>query len=220
MSLTIDLTPHENPRIDALTGAQRLRWLLAFVQQDLEALPSDALEALRDDLRHATSPAWVQDHACTNVPAADVRALQAEIRAGVHALMGDALDFKDLTHIDRGQPPAHGAWLLPEAPTYLLRVRMDRHGHRVRLFCMSPRTTDREAILMGAANLLSTYGDRLYACPECRTPFLKRYRQTYCSGRCGNNARNHRRLERQAEQRKHPRRRRAGAGETAALTAG
>jgi hypothetical protein len=203
MSITIALEPHKNPRIDSLTGTQRLRWVLEFIRQDLEALPSEVLEALGDDLRHATAPYWVEKKwNCTEMSAEEVRALQADIRAGVYALMGAALDIPEMSALYRGHPPAQGAWLLPEAPTYLLRVRMDRHGHRVRLVCMSPGTTDREAILTGVANLIGTYGDRLCTCPVCGTPFLRQYRQAYCTMRCSNKVRNRRRLDRKAHQKR------------------
>jgi hypothetical protein len=75
MSITI-VQRHENPRIDALTDAQRLRWVLDFIQWDLAALPAEELVTLGDDLQHAMAPWWVQEkRQCTEMSAAEVRAL-------------------------------------------------------------------------------------------------------------------------------------------------
>lgn len=201
MSLKIHLSPHKNPRIDALSDAKRLRWVFEFIQRDLEALPSKVLETLGDDLRHATAPGWVHERYCTDMSAAQVRALQQDIREGVYAAMGASIDFKEFMDIHRGHPPPPMGMVLPEPATHILRIRLDPCGHHVRLMSVSEGMTDRTAILTGVANLILTFGDRLCTCPVCGTPFLRQYRQAYCTVRCSNKVRNRRRLDRQAEQR-------------------
>src|SRR5688572_20240713 len=100
MSLVLSLEPHANPRIDALSDDQRLRWVLEFIHRDIEALPSEAVEALGDDLRHATAPGWVQEGYCAeDMSIAEVCALQKDIREGIYAALGNSIDFKEMMHI-------------------------------------------------------------------------------------------------------------------------
>jgi hypothetical protein len=200
MSITIRLEAHKNPRIDALTPAERLRWILGFMQRDLEALPSKELEALGDDLLHATAPWWVEKkRQCTDMSADQVRALQQEIRDGVQAAMGTSINEIEIARIHWGHAHPHGGWVLPQAATHLLRLRF-RVRDYVGIMCVSESTNDRTAILTGVANLLITCGDRLSTCPVCGTLFLRQYRQEYCNVRCSNKVRNRRRKSRQTHQ--------------------
>ena len=202
MSITLNRVPHKNPRIDALTSAERLRWVLEFIRRDLDALPSESLETLGDDLQHATAPWWVaaswvegKVRECTDMPAADVYALQQEIREGIHAIMGQSITVSEFTKLGMGlaRPPG---WVLPVAATHLLRV-VDHRGDFFQIYCVDEKTTERIAILTGVANLIVTCGARLCICPVCDTLFLRRYRQAYCTVKCSNKVRNRRRKNRQ-----------------------
>jgi hypothetical protein len=207
--MPIQLARHENPRMDALTDAGRLRWVLEFSRRDLEALPSEVLEALGDDLRHATAPWWVQQRRCTAMPAAQVRALQQEIHEGIQAVLGESIPFEETVMISLGHKHTpSGGWALPVAATHLVRVRLDSHGRDIRIWRVGESTDERTAILEGLANLIVKFGERLCTCPVCGTPFLRQYRQAYCKVRCSNKVRNRRRLDQQTAHRAQDRPRR------------
>ena len=97
MSITIALGPHENPRIDALTDAECLQWVLDFIRKDLDTLPPGEIEAIGDDLRHATVPSEMREQPCTAMPAAEVRAFQQEIRQGIQAAFAESVSMSDVT---------------------------------------------------------------------------------------------------------------------------
>jgi hypothetical protein len=205
MPITIALKPHENPRIDAMTAAKRLRWALEFIRRDLDALPSEMLEALGDDLLHATAP-WVvgapwwegKTRPCTEMPAAEVRALQQDIRECVQSVTGNPIDIID-TMIIRPEPePPHG-WIIPEGPERLVRVRFGRGYERI--VWLSRKMNERTQILRGVAQLLTQFTDRLETCPVCGTLFLRQYRKKYCGVKCSNKVRNKRRLDKKTHER-------------------
>jgi hypothetical protein len=204
MSLTVVLEPHENPRIDPLSNAQRLQWVLEFIRQDLAALPPEALTILGDDLLHAAAPWWVEagwtdgkTRECTDMPAADVRALQQEIRECVQSVTGEPVGMTEMRKIHAGLAAPRG-WVVPDGAARLIRIRFG-FGYE-RIVCVSEGTNDRTAILTGVANLLIEFTDRVTTCQVCGTPFLRQYRQEYCNVRCSNKVRNRRRLDRKTEQ--------------------
>jgi hypothetical protein len=224
MSLTVVFGPHKNPRIDGLSDAQRLHWILEFTRRDLDAVASDELRAIGDDLRHAAAPWWVHEapYPCPNgedpdMSAAQLCALQQEIRECIHAVMDDPMDMRELTMIHRGYAPPRG-WVLPEGPTRLVCLRAHRDDPHGLVMAVSDTHNDRTAIMMGVAYLLSTCGDRLCTCQVCGTRFLRQYRQEYCTVRCSNKVRNRRRLDRKAEQKKSQRHDATRAPDTASLT--
>jgi hypothetical protein len=207
MEISLDPRPHKNPRIDGLSDAQCLQWILEFIRRDLNAVPSDELRTLGDDLRHAAAPWWVDEapYPCPEEPAPDMStaqlcALQQEIRDCIGAVMDDPMDMTEMVKIHRGHAPPRG-WALPEGPTRLVRLRVgnDPHG---RVVAVSVARNDRTAILGGVAQLLYIYGDRICTCQVCGTRFLRQYRQEYCTVRCSNKVRNRRRLDRKAERKK------------------
>jgi hypothetical protein len=202
MSLKVAFGPHENPRIDALSDVQRLQWILEFTRRDLSALASDELKAIGDDLRHAAAPWWVHEapYPCQNgntpdMSAAQLCALQQEIRECIQSVMGEPIDIAKLGKIHRGHVPPEG-WVLPEGPTRLVRLRF--YPGMERIVRVSDSRNDRTAIMSGVASLLTAFTDRLVNCPVCGTPFVRQYRQEYCQIRCSNKVRNKRRLDRKA----------------------
>lgn len=208
MSITIALEPHKNPRIDALTVTQRLRWALEFIRRDLDELTPEELAAIGDDLVHATAPWWVEagwmdgkTRQCTEILAEDVRVWQQEIRKGIYALIGPSIPMTELSLIRANRAPPVG-WALPVSATYLVPVRFDLRGDYVQILCMDESTNDQTAILHGVANLIVLCRTRLRACPVCGSPFLRQYRQEFCQAKCSVKVRNRRRLDRKADQRK------------------
>jgi len=201
MSITIALGPHENLRIDALTAAECLQWVLEFIRWDLDTVPPGELEAIGDDLRHATVPSEMREKPCRDMPAAQVHALQQEIRQGIQAAFAESVSMADLTKMYFGQKTPAG-WTIPLSAVHVFRVGYDCPGGYFRILCVGDHTEERENILIGVVNLLSKFGDRLRTCQVCGTPFLRQYRQEYCTVRCSNKVRNRRRLDRQADQRK------------------
>jgi hypothetical protein len=202
MALTIALKPHENPRIDAMTPIQRLRWVLEFIRRDLDTLAPEVLGALGDDLLHATAPwlvgaAWWEGKTrpCTEMPAAEVLALQQDIRECVQSVTRDPIDIIDTMIVWPEHEVTHG-YIVPEGPERLVRVRFGR-GHE-RIVWLSRKTNERTEILRGVASLLTQFTDRLQTCPVCGTLFLRRYRKEYCGVKCSNKVRNKRRLDRKA----------------------
>jgi hypothetical protein len=126
--MPVDLGPHENTRIDSLADTGRLRWVLEFTRRDLDTVTAEVLETIGDDLRHATVPWWLHKRTCTTMPAIQVRALQQEIRQGIHAILGESIPFVDTVMATLGHRPQRGVWDLPSPTTYLVRVPMDRAG--------------------------------------------------------------------------------------------
>jgi hypothetical protein len=210
MSITIALGPHKNAQIDALSDVQRLHWILAFIQRNLDGLAPDAIQALGDDLVHAAAPWWSHEETlwahvvpqCTDISADQVRALQQEIRQCIHALLRESISFQEAGMMSIGRTPLTGGWALPQPATHLFRVRMDRRGRHTRVLAVGKEGDERTAIMGGVAALLGMFGDRLCACPVCGAPFLRHYRQQYCNVRCSNKVRNRRRLARKAHERK------------------
>jgi hypothetical protein len=201
MSITVALRPHENPRIDALTDAECLQWVLEFIRRDLDTVPPGELEAIGDDLRHATVPSLMREKPCIDMPASQVRALQHEIRQGIQATFAESVSMADLTRISSGQKTPTG-WTIQLSAVHVFRVGYDCPGGYFRILCVGEHTDEGMDILIGVVNLLSKFGDRLRTCQVCGTPFLRQYRQEYCTVRCSNKVRNRRRLDRMADQRK------------------
>jgi hypothetical protein len=198
--MSIELAPHKNPDIDRLTEAKRLRWvLLEFSRLDLEVLTSEELEALGDKLRHAAAPWWVDRRGCTTMPAAQVLALQQEIRQGIQAVVGESLSFAESvqTSMNLIRP---GGWAIQGSRYHIVRGQLDGDEGPPRVWRVSESTDERMAILEGVATLLVKFGDRLCTCPVCGTLFLRQYRQEYCTVRCSNKVRNKRRLDKKTHQ--------------------
>jgi hypothetical protein len=200
--MPFDLRPHENPRIDPLTDAARLRWVLEFTRRDLVGLTPEALDAISDDLRHAAAPWWVHQRVCTAMPAEPFLALQREICQGLRAFFGESVDFVDSVLIGLGHNRPHGGWALPAATTHLARVRLDPGGRYTWAWYLRESADERTAIIEGIARLIVKFDERLCVCGVCGTPFLRQHRQEYCTVRCSNKVRNRRRLERKAHQRR------------------
>jgi hypothetical protein len=217
MSITIALGPHENPRIDALTPAECLQWVLDFIRRDLDTLPPGEVETLGHDLQHAVVPADVREKPCIDMPAAQVRALQQEIRQGIQATFAESVSMADLTKMYFGQKTPAG-WTIQLSAVHVFRVGYDCPGGYFRILCVGDHTEEREAILIGVVNLLSKFGDRLRTCQVCGTPFLRQYRQEYCQIRCSNKVRNRRRLDRKADQQKSQKRGVTGFPASTSLT--
>jgi hypothetical protein len=207
----VRLNPHQNPRIDAMTGAQRLHWVLDFVRRDLAPLTLEGLQGLGDDLLHATAPWMVgapwwegKTRECTEMPAADVRSLQQDIRVCIQSVTRDAIALTaDEMQLQASIEVDHG-YVIPEGPERLVRVRFGRGNERI--VWLSRTTNERTQILRGVAMLLSQFTRRVMLCPVCQTPFLRRYRKEYCDVKCSNKVRNRRRLDRKANQQKRQRR--------------
>jgi hypothetical protein len=154
MSITVVLGPHENPRIDALTDAECLQWVLDFIRKDLNAVPPGEIEAIGHDLRHATVPADVREKPCTDMPAAQVRALQQEIRQGIQAAFAELVSMADVTKMYFGQKPPVG-WTIQLSAVHVFRVGYDCPGGYFRILCVGDHTEERDTILIGVVNLLS-----------------------------------------------------------------
>jgi hypothetical protein len=197
--MAVDLKSHENPRIDVLTNAGRLRWIMEnFTQRDLNAMTHEAIEAIGDDLRHAAAPWWPHnlDGAPMMVP--QVHALQQDIRQGLQAALGKSVPFRDAVMMSLHLKHLEG-WELPPTSTFVFLV--DENGDS-RLWKVDTKADERAAILKGVADLLYACRDQLCTCPACGALFVRHYRQGYCSTRCSNKVRNRRRLDRRADQQK------------------
>lgn len=146
-------------------------------------------------------PADVREKPCVDMPAAQVLALQQEIRQGIQATFAESVSMANVTKMYFGEKPPAG-WTIQLSAVHVFRVGFDCPGGYFRIICVGDHTEEREAILIGVVNLLSKFGDRLRTCQVCRTPFLRQYRQEYCTVRCSNKVRNRRRLDRKADERK------------------
>ena len=200
MSVTMALEPHKNPRIDGLTDAECLQWVLEFIRRDLDTVTPEEFEAIGDDLLHATVLSEMRKKPCTVMPAVQVRALQQEIRQGIQAAFAETVPMSDLTKMYFGYPTPVG-WAIQLSAVHVFRVGYDCPGGYFRIICVGDHTEERESILIGVVNLLSKFGDRLRTCPVCGAPFLRQYRQEYCTVRCSNKVRNKRRLDQKSKRR-------------------
>jgi hypothetical protein len=208
------LKPRNHPR-----DIERLQWVLAFLRQDLETLTPEELVAIGDALQRATSwPAEVPGkpkQPYPEMPAAQVRALQQEIRRGLHAVLAESVSWDEMRMMSSGHK-APGGWAIPQVKTHhIVRVRLDPDGHDCRIFPVEEDTTPDRRVVKGVVTLLYMLGHRLLPCRVCGTPFLRQYRQEYCSVRCSNKVRNKRRLDKQARQRQRATRRRVARAQGA-----
>ena len=160
-------------RFERHTPEQKLRWLLAFLQRDLDALYPEERVALGYDLAglalSGADMALVR-HGADAVADTVLRKYQGDIRRGLQAVLD-------------GQP-----WELPGVPV-LTRTdstfRITVHG-------------DEQAggLLVGIAHVLVAAGDRLRMCASdrqgegCGQMFVRTRRQTFCSLTCSQQARN------------------------------
>ncbi len=201
MSITVELGPHKNPRIDPLTDAECLQWVLAFIRLDLGVLREEEIETLGDDLLHATVSPDVREKPCPEIPAIQVIALQHEIRQGIQCTLTELVPMTELAKMYfRQRPPA--GWTVQLSAVHVCRVGYDGPDGYFRILCMGDHAEIRDSIVIGVINLLSKFGDRLRLCRVCGTPFLRQYRQEYCQVKCSNKVRNRRRLDRKADQQK------------------
>jgi hypothetical protein len=146
----------------------KLRWLVAFIAEDLDARSAHDRAGLGADLsglRAVSRPGeiWRAPLTMTAMPAALLRELQTAIHDGLHAL----LDGKEWA-----LPPLRGAALRDST--------IGRQGGReLQWFADEPA-----AILYGVAKLIREHGEPLMRCKRCRAPFFKVKRQEFCTPAC------------------------------------
>ena len=212
--MSISLAPHENPRIDVMTNAERLRWIMMeFTQYDLSVLTSEAIEAIGDDLHHAAAPWWPHNLDRGPMPATQVHALQQDIRQGLYAALGESVPFTEAVRMSLHLKPPEG-WELPASSAFFFRVDVGSS----RVWRVTKKADEGTEILRGVADLLFACRDQLCICPVCGTLFIRHYRQEYCAVRCSNKVRNRRRLDRKGDRHKSDKRGVKRSADTASLT--
>jgi hypothetical protein len=173
------------------TPDARLRWLLRFLEEDLDALYPEERMARGYDLRMFSDPSFglmgkvkgglrgTYRRALGPMPETDLYALQADIRRGIQGLL---------------QTPHH-QWDIP-APQQLSLRRVSPPRAKKTRFVVTWQGEELQTILGGVFNLLLQAGEALKACVECRRPFVARKRQIYCSPNCSQRVRDRRKRRR------------------------
>lgn len=154
------------------TAQARLRWLLGFMQRDLDGLRQGDWLNLYDDLRALTFKMNVAPG--SEPTAAEVRSLQREIEQIIAAVV-------------RG-----GSWSF-ELPKLRHVIGRTLRGRVIAV----ARGDLRSQVLLATEKVLEAEGHRLKAClePKCQKIFVAMKRQAYCSVRCSQRARTRRFLK-------------------------
>lgn len=159
-------------RSTAFDPTNLARWLLSFVQADLETLSPDQWQDLQDELVvFSLPPAQFSPSSRPSVgdlerppKKREVEAIQLEVRRGITRLFNS---------------PAPRSWSIPNLQIRRIVFRRQDgtigRGYWGRIF--------RERFLMTVADVLESVGDRIKRCPECRCLFVAVKRQAYCSRR-------------------------------------
>jgi hypothetical protein len=152
----------------------RLHWVVDdFARRDLSRLrPKEAI-ALGYALRGLPRPVGTLTRAPhTPLPVETLRRVNDEVNTGLRRLL--APDSGGLL----------GGWMLPAPKS----VRVVRVGH---IFTLLQESRDEAASILAAiAELITRAGEYLRACPECRTPFVRRGRRLFCDEKCSMRVRN------------------------------
>ncbi len=177
--------------IQTAPPTEQIKWLLAFLEEDLDALtPAASVDrgwrlralkpggsVLRAWRRHERyerrdNVVWIVDAPWSPMESQQLAELQREIKAGVAALLLDAAD----------NSPKR-VWTLPGTRSAKLR----RSGRG--FFEWTWEADESSAILLGVAELIYDCGDHIRACKQCAHPFLAVKRQEYCTPEHGQLAR-------------------------------
>lgn len=166
------------------TAPARLAWLLGFLGEAPERW-HPAVRAVHGACLVMLAIADLENVALLKFQRAltpdEILDLHTALRATVGALLTDN--------------PTGGAQVsIPTDGLSERLVRTTKAGVKPAVFGVdygldNPRT----AIFQAVKTLILRAGDRLIACPACRTPFLAVHKMQFCSPRCAQRARNERR---------------------------
>jgi hypothetical protein len=179
------------------TPAARLKWLLAFKDQDLNLLHPQERAALGYDLQALIGQRegleiWTAIPTEEQVSVELVTEIQAEVRKGFARLFSDK-DRRMGRPIGLwGFPPPEAIYLQRTGPLSAKRSNVDLV---IDLWRAGPiaRPNPKHAILYGILNTVREGHDLLRLCSECKAPFVPVRRQEYCSTKCSQKARDRRR---------------------------
>jgi hypothetical protein len=175
----------------------RLRWVLEFAAEDLDALSSEerAERAVRLEWcgMHG-SASHMPDTDTFPMPDAVLRRLHVEIKEGLRVVLGDQRNEE---------------WYVP-GPA---RMAFYRASPRFKKGPKDAETAPKRTrftirwdwgnaegwVLGGIVHLLQEAGSRLRGCKTCGRAFLAVKRQIYCGDECSQKARDHRKQEKAAE---------------------
>jgi hypothetical protein len=189
MSITVS-NEHENPEIDRLSKDDKLRWVLQFLQTDVNKHSQSQQEQLGDDFYHAAVSLW--GRRCRGAPltAGQVQELHEKIRGGLQTLMTQPV--MDVILLGLPHVPTPG-WEIPETRSFFARVQFPSDKWPRFLRIHPPQSDPLVAVLQGVTDLVEAADDRLRVCPECGNLFVRRRRQECCTERCAQKRRNRRR---------------------------
>jgi hypothetical protein len=168
-----------------LTPEDQLRWVIQFTRENLDALSPAERVARGYRLRvldQPSRPLAIED-AWEPMPDVRLGKLQAEIAAGLRALVGE-----------------EGRWEVPRAEVSADLTRVYDPGQKTFRLGLAWAGREPEIILHQIANLVHRYGQRLRACARCQSPFLPKKRQIYCSRACSQAVQTQRYRERHREE--------------------
>lgn len=171
----------------------RLRWVLDFVAQDLNALRPEEKVALGYDLRRFLPVGWMKNTPYSPLPLKAITEIHREVSAGIRSLLTDPRSYRDgpALFVD-----SEAGWKLPPVKTRIVRwslpySKTDKGtDRRTKFFVIRSGDDEKATILWGIADLLLNAGEKLRACDECRAPFVATKRQEFCTPECGQRVRN------------------------------
>ena len=164
-----------------------LRWVLTFIERDLNKTRREERIALGYDLRQLLPIGWAVSRV-QGEPISDrvLRRIHRTAGENIRALLADDRATSPLVDTTAG-------WALPSGRGRDRLVRLSPKGAKVALFEIARAPSDDEtAILRGIADLIVRAGGRLRLCArlDCGKPFWAVKRQQYCSVACSQRVRN------------------------------
>ena len=189
----LDQMERASALMDTLTDEDKLRWVLVFLETDLDHLSPEEQRDRSYELRALMPSRPIQPMAYMSMlqplPLGHLKSLQAQIRQGLHALM---LDPRPLEEI---YADPFAGWTLPAVGTRLLRrSAIDDRDTVVLVWNYAPDEPTK--IIHTVADLIRRTGQRLRVCRQCRRLFVGRKRQAYCQPACSQKIRDRRRHDR------------------------
>jgi hypothetical protein len=167
----------------------RLKWVVDFVQRDLDLLQAGEREALGYDLRGlvvhslAGQVGYRIDRKAMSETA--LRQYQKRIAKGLDGLLSE--------------PPQ--PWQIPEVQPHVAVVEIAPSGQRK--FVVRLGGDEAASVIGGVANLVAEAGEHLRRCknPDCEKVFVADAKQSrYCDAKCSQSVRDKRRSNKEEEE--------------------
>jgi len=165
---------------------KRLRWVLEFAAEDLDALAPDERAERAARLAWFMWPDSSSSPKALSMPDAVLRRVHAEINRGLHVVLGEQRNEEWYV-----PGPARMAFYRA-SPRFKTGPKGAETAPKRTRFSFRWDWGDNQegAVLAGIIHLLHEAGSRLRGCKECGRAFLAVKRQIYCREECSQRNRN------------------------------